>query len=494
MSQPLLVKFGLSVVRMVLSAGSGLAVSIIVARSLGASAMGTYTFMVWVAGTIAALALAGLPDAISKFVAHHRSLGNDIFAGQFARTILTGQFLIALAATIVGGAAWIFLQPSQATLVLLALATVLPAVMQQTLFAFLEGEQRFDLQALLTLCGLLVQIVTVGAISLVRPTISGFLIANIFSVVVLCGMTVFAAWRATGGSQLGGDHERPQGMIREILAFSLPVYTLWILNLIVFDKSEFLFLRHYGRSEEVAFYGIAFALTARLATLGESLVYVLFPTFVTTHAQSGRDALGILHRRSIRLIQIFTFPLCAWALPLLPRLVIWAYGDQFRRIVPVLQILLVSTIFSVLMTISSSAIYAVDHQRAILRWMIPVALLNVALDFLLIPRFAAFGAAIANGVAQSIASIGVILLLHRLLPSSYSFVESVKIAVLSILSVLPLVVVVWFYGDNAISLILTIVATPFMYALLLKAAHLLTPEEEQLLERMWRGLFIRKAN
>jgi hypothetical protein len=67
---------GFSGMRMVLASFSGLIVSVITVRSLGAQQMGNLSFILWFAGTIAALSSPGLPDAVGKFVAEHNSAGN----------------------------------------------------------------------------------------------------------------------------------------------------------------------------------------------------------------------------------------------------------------------------------------------------------------------------------------------------------------------------------------------------------------------------------
>ncbi len=493
MSQSLIAKLGLSALRILISAASGLAISVIIARSLGANAMGDYSFIVWVSGTISALSLAGLPDAISKFVAHHKGLEDDTQASQFARTILMLQFATAFTAMILGGVIWLWLQPRWTTLIVVALATVVPSALQQLLLAFLEGEQRFDLQAAAAFCGALVQLSTVSAAAIFWPTIMGFLIGNLIASFSLFVMTWFVAKRAKDrlGAATPGSNRR--NIVRDILDFALPVYALWILNLVVFDKSEFLFLGHYGKPREIAFYGIAFALSARLATVGESLVYVLFPAFVTAHAQAGIEEVGLMFRRTSRLVQIVAFPLCAWALPLMPRIVVWAYGKQFEAIAPVLQVLLLSIVFSVLMSVSASALYALDRQRLILRWMIPVALLNVMLDMFLIPRSMALGAGIANGIAQAVACIGVVSILGRIVPSSYSIKESAKIVAMALVSAAPLFLAAYYFSDCVAALVIAAVSGPVVYALLLKMFHALTVEEEMIIRRAWQDRMLRKA-
>ncbi|HZB89747.1 MAG TPA: polysaccharide biosynthesis C-terminal domain-containing protein [Terracidiphilus sp.] len=467
---------------MAIAGGSGLVISVMVARSLGASAMGAYSLLAWIAGTIAALSSAGLPDAISKFVAHHKGAGDVARAGQFARLIFRAQVMAAGIVFLFGAAVWCALDREHIGLVLAASASVMPSALQQTLLALLEGEQRFDLQAAATLVGSILQVLVVALVAWLHPTVMGFLVGAFVSAGLVVAVTFALSRPFLRASSPGSNEMRLTGVAREIVAFSLPVYALWILNLIVFDKSEFLFLSHYGAAEQVAFYGIGFALTARLATAGDSIVYVLFPMFVVSLAREGAGELRDRYRQSIRYLQMPMFPLCCWAIPMLPALIVLAYGKQFAGVAPVVQVLMVTLLFSVSMSVSSSAMYALDRQFSILRWMIPVAVLNIALDFLLIPRWGAVGAAIANGVSQAVAACGLIVLMRRALPGAFPLRDSLKIALAAVVSAAPIFCAERYIG-GVLALSAAAAVAILLYILLLKGLRTLTTEESSMLER-----------
>jgi O-antigen/teichoic acid export membrane protein len=348
--------FGFSGARMVVAAVSSLIVSVITARSLGAREMGTYCFLVWVAGTIAALSSLGLPDAVARYVAEHKGAGDHALAARIARTIVLIQFLAAGAFFLVAAGVWSMLARHHLMLPLMALATVMPAALQQALLALMEGEQRFDLQLVATLCGATIQIAIVAIFAARHVLIQGFLLANFLSSAALAALTFFLC-RPMLRLHPASGHAYAPGIAKRICGFSLSVYALWLLNLIVCDKSELFFLRIFQSPAELAFYSIAFALTARLATAGDSLSYVLFPVFVTRYAQSGADGVRDVYRRSMRYLQMLIVPLCLWAMPLTPRLVVFAYGGQYARVAPTVQVLLATLLVTVTMTIGTNVIY-----------------------------------------------------------------------------------------------------------------------------------------
>ena len=463
--------------RMMVAAGSGFAVSVMIARSLGAREMGIYSFAIWVAGTVTSLSSLGLPDAISKYVAEHKGLGNRALSVWIARRIVRMQVIAATAAALIAAAIWGGLQPRQIEIIVLALATVLPSALQMTLLALMEGEQRFDLQVASTLGGSLFQVGLVAVIAFRWPSIAGFLAANFAAAVLLLALTYyFSRSMLEFAAGLPKPAHSP-GIVRKVFVFSLAVYGLWLLQMVVFDKSEMLFLRIFSTPDQLAYYGIAFALTARLATAGDSVSYVLFPMFVTRFAETGEEGLRVSYRRSITYLQMLTVPICLWGLPLLPRLIVFAYGPQYENVVAVIRILLVTMLFSITMNVSSNVVYALDRQMLLLVTMVPVAVLNIILDLLLIPRFAATGAAIANGVSQAAGTLGMIAIIRRLLPESFPARTSMKVYAAGLASTTPVFCADLLLRAGWAGMTLSVAVGLLIYLLLLVSTRTLSGSE-----------------
>ena len=426
--------FGFSGACKAVAALSGLAVSVIIARSLGASDMGTYSFLLWVAGAIAALSALGLPDAVAKYVAEQKGAGNHALAAKIAHGIIWVQILAAATASLIGGGIWSALARNHLILISLALATVLPAALQQVLLALMEGAQSFHLQLIATFCGSVCQLVIVAAVAVKHGSILGFLLANLLSSIVITALILFLSRPLLTSDCDTGPNTGPPGISKRIFQFSISVYGLSLLSLIVFDKSELFVLRIFQSPAELAYYSIAFGLTARLATAGDSISYVLFPIFVTRFTQNGSEDLRKIYRQSMRYLQLLMVPIIAWSIPLAPRLVVLVYGNQYAQVGPVVQVLLATMLLTVMLTVSASAVFTLDKQGSFLRFMLAVAALNILLDLLLISHYGAVGAAFANGISQAVAVCGLIALLWRALPGSFPVLSSMKIYFAAIVS------------------------------------------------------------
>ncbi len=405
--------FGFSGACKIVTAVSSLAVSVITARSLGASDMGTFSFVLWVAGAVAALSSLGLPDAVAKYVAEQKGAGNHALAAKIARKILRYQILAAGIASLVGAGVWSIFATHHLILVFLALATVIPAALQQMLLALMEGAQNFHLQLMSTFGGAVFQVGIVAVVAIRHGSILGFLLANLLSSVVFAAFTLFLCRPILNSHFDAGRNTEYPEISKRIFAFSISIYALSLLSMIVFDKSEMFVLRIFQSPAELAYYSIAFGLTARLATAGDSISYVLFPMFVTRFTQHGSEDLRKVYSQSMRYVQLLMVPIIVWSIPLAPRLVIFVYGKQYAHVAPVVQVLLMTMLLTVMLTVSASAVFTLDKQAAFLRYMLAMAALNILLDLSLISRYGAVGAAFANGISQSVAVCGLIVQLSR---------------------------------------------------------------------------------
>jgi O-antigen/teichoic acid export membrane protein len=82
------------------------------------------------------------------------------------------------------------------------------------------------------------------------------------------------------------------------------------------------------------------------------------------------------------------------------------YGPAYASAIPVLSIAAMLAIPKGFYWLPLTLFQAADRQATTLRWLLATAVVNIGADFLLIPRYGAIGAAIANGVSQSFAIIG----------------------------------------------------------------------------------------
>src|SRR6202035_1671641 len=133
-----------------------------------------------------------------------------------------------------------------------------------------------------------------------------------------------------------------------LLRYNATLAVLIILNAIVWERSELLFLGRFQGPDEVSFYALPFALTEKVVDLiPGALLGVLLPGL--TYVQSiDPDRFSSMFSNALRYLAMLTLPICLFGIPLAPIIIRLLYGSEYSGAVIVLQILLVAVVFAVL--------------------------------------------------------------------------------------------------------------------------------------------------
>jgi O-antigen/teichoic acid export membrane protein len=196
--------------------------------------------------------------------------------------------------------------------------------------------------------------------------------------------------------------------------YNLALAALILLDVIVWQRSELLFLGRFSNTVEVSFYAVPFALTERVVDLiPGALLGVLLPGLAFAQASSDPSRVGVVFAEALRYLAILTLPITIIGIALAPVVIHLLYGDGFGGATIVLQILLVAVVFGVMGQASRSALLGMEAQGRLLKTGVVAAALSIALDLLLIPRWGAVGAAIANTTVQGTWALAIFVPLWR---------------------------------------------------------------------------------
>ena len=403
------------------------AVSIAAARVLGPADFGRQSFIAFVELSLVTLFVAGLATAVSRFVGaalgahepgHVHALVRVSALLAWAASLVAAAIMIGVAIAGSGPqAAWVFAGIFAAT-----------SVLQQHRNAVLTGFQRWRE---VTLGGLAIG--AVAAMVVIAVLALGGGISGIFAVEAATG-AVFLVWtvvlarralRSLADGRIAGAPTRR--MLRYTGIASLGV----VLTLVVWRRSEFLFLNYYSTNTEIGLYSIAFAAAAAVLLLPLAVTGVLLPSIATLHGADENSRIRAGYVRAARLLLIFTLPLIAAGVALGPRLIELVYGASYGEAGTLLVILLVPAPLVVVGNLAGVVLAATE------RLLFPTIVgsiaagLNLGLSFALIPRYDSVGAAIANATAQFVSAIPAIIYVHRRVGSGDWMPWSIGKAVLS---------------------------------------------------------------
>jgi O-antigen/teichoic acid export membrane protein len=432
----------------VVSLLSGVAVSVILARALGPDRFGLYSLVLTIAAFVYLVARFGINETVRRYAAELDGRGERALIPVLAgRSLLLGLASGTVATVILlAGAiplARFFGQGQLHIYLIVAAISLLPTMAVGVLSSVVKGLQRYQFFLTVTLVTSPLWVIACAAVVLGGGGITGLLIVGIGADLVRLAVLAWWMRREVG---ISWRARLPDSLRSRLIRYNAALAVLMLLNAVVWQRSEIVFLGHFQAPSQVAYYTLPFGLTDRLTwLLPGALLGVLLPGL--TYVQGAADPVRFttILSDALRYLAVLTFPITLFGIIAAPFAIQVLYGGSFAPAVAVLQILLVAVIFGVLGQASSSALLSLERQSWLLKTGAVAAIGSLVLDVALIPRYGAIGAAIANTAAQAgWGAAAFVPLWRRVLPAA-------RIAVLKVAALT---------GAIALLLALAVMASP----------------------------------
>lgn len=454
---------------------SAVVVSILLARLLGPDRFGLYALVTTVVSFTLIFARLGVGGTVRRYMAEldgsdQRRLG-AVLAGWGLRVAISSVLVGAVALALVAGPLSSFFHRQELRgYLLIGAVGLLPMAANSVLRNVQRGLQHWRTLLWLNLATSPLW-VAACAVALSRGAgIAGVLVAGIAIEIICVGVLVIRTQRDVGLPR--PRTPLPADLRSRLVRYNLGLALLVVMNVIVWQRSELLFLGRFSGPQQVAFYAVPFGLTERMTDLVPGAILgVLLPTLSYARGAADPARFGEILSDAARYLSILALPICLFGIPLAGAVIGLLYGPAYEPAVPVLRILLAASIFGVLGQAASVALLGLEAQSWLLKTGLAAVALSLTLDLLLIPRWGAVGAAIANGVTQASWTVAVTAPLWRRVSRAArtAVVRSGLVAVaLGLLLALTLVL-----GLPALVLLLVGIGATGLYALALARLNLL---------------------
>jgi O-antigen/teichoic acid export membrane protein len=387
-----------------------LATSVIAARFLTPAEMGRQSYIAFIELSLVLLVTGGLPSAVQRFAGEALGRGQPEYVAYLARWAWR---LAAVGGVLAGGvmvtAAELGSEPRAAWI--LAGGFCFVGVLQAIPASSLAVLQRWR--------GVSIVGIVFGAVStaaLVAVLAAGGGITGLFAVQLATGVVtlLLTTWLARSAlGTLGVEPVKSPELRWRATRWAVIATFTSVLTFVVWRRSEFLFLNHYSSDEQIAVYSIAFASVVAFTKLPEAVGMVISPAFATLSGARQMNRIRSGYGRAIRLILLVSLPLTALAIAVGPSAIRLVYGSSYSQAGELLVIMMLALPLLSLVSVSRGVIFGVARQRNLVMVGTFAAVVNVALDILLIHLYDATGAALANAGAQSAAAIAYVVVARR---------------------------------------------------------------------------------
>ena len=408
-----------------LSILSAIASSVLVARAFGPERLAPFNYILWLTNVTGAIGMVGISSATRKFMADHFAVKDEQGAMVIFRTVMRWQAAWMGLLALVGLAA--VLQWAQPGFRFVAALLVVSSWMR--VMAFIPSAANMAAENMAanvpgSVAGGLLQVA--GTLA----TVAGGWGLEGIAMAQLVGYTVELIWklwplarraRAARGQSL------PPALRRRILTFATEGAGLILLHMVVWDRSDILMLNWlHPDPAQVSFYFLAFNLVERILLLPQTFSQAMGASAM---AEYGRDA-----RRAVSLTVTAGIYLMLISLPLLFGAAavsgpVWMlYGPKFQPATQVFVAMCLLAVPRAMMSPAQTLLQAAERQRNLVWSGCAAAAVKFGLGWILIPRYGALGAALANGTAQAVAGIAAWLFVWWLFtPSPIPFWPALKI-------------------------------------------------------------------
>lgn len=397
--------------------GFTLVLSVAVGRFLGPSLQGVQSFIVFTAVTAGTVFSLGLPLSLQRWISHSASSsGRGLIRPVVLRCYLAAMGLgaVAAAATLTVGqfahqeyrAAWVMAA-------VYAAASVIHSVSAQGML----GMHRFRSASIVGLTLMAIAVPISIVVLMLGGGVTGMIAvsmgASVPSAILTCSLLV-RHLPATAADESDGVGSA----LRTIRSFALAASLTVVLDIVVNQRSEFVVLAafHPDEPEQLAFYSVAFAAAGAAARAPAALVSVVVTAVASLLGAGDGSRVRSGYARAQRMLAAVGAPAAGLSLGVSSSLVVLAYGPAYE---PAARVVLVAVVVPVLIGpmggLATAALIGSNRIRASLLAQAVGASATVASDVLLIPPFAAIGAALANSIGQLVATTFAVVIAQRAL-------------------------------------------------------------------------------
>jgi O-antigen/teichoic acid export membrane protein len=409
----------------------GIGSSILIARTLGPDAFGSYTFVLWLATVSVPVIGVGLSQVPGRYITEIQGRQEPrVVAGIFrfvwqrqSRGMLVYCAIYLLLA--VPLSAW-FGASAPLLAVLLAGLTALPLLLSNAVGVTLRGLRRFDLLATIHLFSAVIGLFLITlAVQIVSRAggpngASGpgeqtgiFLLASALAGTFALAVGVCSVMCLLPMREAAQPHVLAADRLTRGMSNSLP---LFLLDAIVWQRSEVLLLGHWQNPAQLGFYSLGAIISAHimefsplvLSTCILPLVLRFLPRWCYV---SATDAF----LKTSLYVVLLALPVCILTIVFSPTIVAFCFGTAYLPIVLPLRLLTVSATVGSIATVSLTHLAHSDRRWLQIRLGMAAAALNVVLAVPLILLWGISGAALASMIAQLVSAIGSMLICWKLI-------------------------------------------------------------------------------
>jgi O-antigen/teichoic acid export membrane protein len=381
--------------------------AMILTRRLGLQQWGIYSQILWLVGIAGIFLSFGLTYGTARYLAQY--IGENQQSEVRKTIIFTGS--IQLICSIIGAIIFFSLSSSlvnwfhwhiSAQLIRIAGLGIVSFSLYQFSIYVLRGLQLFKLLAAYSgIYSAAILVITIICIN--WPLVELLLILTYIAQLLLLPWIWKYIFRATSLHKSDLHLSLPiewNGLVR----FSFVIYLALIVDQIVWQRSEVFFLAQLPDASQTGIYSLAYTVAfVGVGIIPSAITGVLTPVFTEEVTSKGKEHLRLIYQSNFTFINWFVLPMAIGLLIFAPILLSDLFASEYPSATMVLTLLILSSTIAIYSRPSASILHALNLPKVLLIGSVCALPVNLFLAWKMVPTLGAFGAAVANIIAQAIA-------------------------------------------------------------------------------------------
>jgi O-antigen/teichoic acid export membrane protein len=391
-----------------ISTSANFAIQVMVVRYLSKSDFGLFAYALAIVSAGQSIAVLGLDRAVSRFLPIYDERGEY---GKLFGTLLmvmgtiafVGFAFVVLVATLRGTIAGGIGGSGEAVSVLLVLVLLAPIqalddALMGTFAVFSKARAIFVRKHVL---GPGLRLGAVAAVIAMGADVRALAIATVAAAAV--GVAVYAAMlvqtlRADGLiRQL--RRARLELPVREIFGFTMPLLAVDALFMLQ-NTANVVMLGQFGSTNDVAEYRAVLPVARMNVLVMTSFTLLFTPLAARLFARGDRDGVNELYWRTALWIAVCTFPVFAATFAVAEPVTVGMFGDRYQGSGAILALLSLGYYCNAALGFNGLTLRVYGLVRYVVVISVLAAILNLALNLVLIPAYGAVGAGVATAATM----------------------------------------------------------------------------------------------
>jgi O-antigen/teichoic acid export membrane protein len=432
--------------------GTGILISLIIARHLGPAQYGQYAYLVWLSGLLVSLFNHGTATTaityISERLGAQDASGAAAVHGWLKRqrkySILLVGIVFLLALPWIKPAGW---QSQLAFFVCMVLISAVAKSAYIFAISVAKGYGTFSIEAVISNILSIATLIAVGVCAWLDASLLVY--AGIFVAVSLLH-SVFS-WSLLRRAQMLPGNQALDASIDTRIRHHLRWTTLLLLVAVFGSKTvETFLLNRISGAEAVGFFLIAVALTkGGIELLSSGLNSVLMSHMAHAFGARGEAAVNAVLSDNVRYFHFLGLLLAGVGFFWAPPVIALMYGSKFAPAIPVMQILVVAGGLGMTDGVFGARLSTTGSQRTRTLIICAMLVVSVVAAVILIPSYGVVGAAVSSACSTLVGVIVVGLYTSVRSGVGLPYAALLTTTLAAVASALPGAVLVWMLRQHA---------------------------------------------